>query len=232
LFFFDNFRKNKEFFFAFLLTFLGTLFFGLRCILSFLERQADISCKNYAVNLKLANIGQGAFMINIRGFFLIAGAFSMIISCTNISDLAEDFGRDPYIGHSDVEVVNDFVEIFNNHRASLGLNKLKWHDGVADVAYKHSLDMETRNYFSHYSPEGDGPGDRLDKAGISYSGWGENIAAGYPSGDDVFNGWFNSPGHKANMENPNWTHHGVGLAEGGGTYYRYWTHVFAINPKP
>lgn len=57
-------------------------------------------------------------------------------------------------------------------------------------------------------------------AGVAYSAAGENIAYGSSTGSAVLTAWLDSSGHRANIENANFTHHGVGKA---GTY---WTHVF------
>ncbi|HEY7728030.1 MAG TPA: CAP domain-containing protein, partial [Candidatus Eisenbacteria bacterium] len=100
------------------------------------------------------------------------------------------------------------------------LAPLTWDPRVAAVAEGHSRDMVDRSYFSHVSPDGETPWDRLAAAGISYSAAGENIAYGYPTGSAVLAAWLGSPGHRANIENPSFTRHGVGLV---GTY---WTHVF------
>lgn len=54
---------------------------------------------------------------------------------------------------------------------------------------------------------------------------GENIAYGYTSSSSVFQGWLNSSGHRANIENPNYTHVGFGLTG------KYWTVVFATPSK-
>ena len=117
-------------------------------------------------------------------------------------------------------IVAQFVVLVNQHRASLGLGTLAWHAGVAAVAQAHTQDMVDRNFFSHTNPDGETPWDRLAAAGITYSYAGENIAYGYPSASAVLAAWLASPGHRANIENPNFTHHGVGRV---GTY---WTHVF------
>lgn len=54
---------------------------------------------------------------------------------------------------------------------------------------------------------------------------GENIAAGYRSAASVVRAWLNSPGHRANILNPDFTRIGLGLAAGaGGT--RYWVQDF------
>ena len=126
-------------------------------------------------------------------------------------------------GPTEAEVIS-FVDQMNAHRVSKGLSPLLWHSGVAAVATAHSQDMETRDFFSHTNPDGESPGDRLDEAGITYSAWGENIAWGYSTGTAVLNAWIASSGHRANIENGTFTHHGVGKV---GTI---WTHVF-LRPR-
>ena len=49
----------------------------------------------------------------------------------------------------------------------------------------------------------------------------ENIATGQASGREVYDGWVRSRGHRTNLENCAYTHHGIGL------YQNRWTHVFA-----
>ena len=72
---------------------------------------------------------------------------------------------------------------------------------------------------------GESPFDRLDAAGVDWSGMpGQNIAYGTGSGSQVFDMWINSAGHRANIENCSFTHHGVGLVDGR------WTHLFLQNP--
>ena len=116
--------------------------------------------------------------------------------------------------------VATFVSAMNAHRVDEGCAPLAWRTDVAAVAESHSADMVDRGFFSHTSPEGDGPGERLDDAGIETQGWAENIAYGTGSGATVLGLWLDSPGHRANIENCALTHHGVGLV---GTH---WTHLF------
>lgn len=122
--------------------------------------------------------------------------------------------------------VASFVDAVNAHRRSVGCSALTWHEGVALVAETHSQDMVDRNFFGHTNPDGEDPFDRLREAGISWSGGaGENIAYGTASAETVLQLWLDSPGHRANIENCAYTHHGVGLV---GTH---WTHVFVTNPS-
>jgi uncharacterized protein YkwD len=116
--------------------------------------------------------------------------------------------------------VDEFVNLVNAHRESVGCQALTWHEGAAAVARAHSADMVARSFFSHNNPDGLSPFDRLDRAGIPYRAAGENIATGYASAEAVLGGWLDSPGHRANIENCGFTHHGLGLVDS------HWTHLF------
>ncbi|MFO7566836.1 MAG: CAP domain-containing protein [Enhygromyxa sp.] len=95
------------------------------------------------------------------------------------------------------------------------------------AARVHSKDMADNNYFSHTNLQGQGPGYRIGQAGYSGSGWGENIAAGYSTPQQVIDGWLDSDGHCANMLNPGFKDIGIGYAYGGGSQYgHYWTQNF------
>lgn len=113
-----------------------------------------------------------------------------------------------------------FAMRLNQHRQQVGCAPLRWHAGASEVATRHSEDMHARGYFSHISPEGLSPFDRLARAGIQYRSAGENIAHGYTSADAVLTAWLNSNSHRANIENCSFTHHGLGQQG------LYWTHIF------
>ncbi|MHC4608391.1 MAG: CAP domain-containing protein [Planctomycetota bacterium] len=135
---------------------------------------------------------------------------------------------------SDSSVLNMEMEthdLVNAHRVSIGRNALTMHDCMRKCARAHSANMAKNNFFSHSNNHGDSPFNRMQKCGISYSTAGENIAAGYRSASACVSGWLNSSGHRANIENGKYTHGGMGYASGGGGYGRYWTQVFAGNPR-
>jgi uncharacterized protein YkwD len=116
------------------------------------------------------------------------------------------------------------ADLVNRHRASRGCPALTWDDGAARVAQAHSQDMAARRYFSHTSPEGRSPFDRLDAAGIRWSTAAENIAQDPRGPDAVVRAWLASPGHRENIENCRLTRHGVGLSGDR------WTHLFYTPP--
>lgn len=89
------------------------------------------------------------------------------------------------------------------------------------AARNHSMDMGERDYFDHETPEGLGPGDRLDMAEYEGTAWGENIAWGYGTPEAVVAGWMSSDGHCSNIMAPHFTQIGVGYYQGS-----YWTQTF------
>ena len=108
----------------------------------------------------------------------------------------------------------EVLELTNAERASAGCKPLTADSKLARAAGGHAEDMVERQYFSHTSPDGKGPGDRLAAAGFSGRGWGENIAAGQPTPKAVVVGWMNSSGHRANILNCAFNRLGVGYASG------------------
>jgi len=125
-----------------------------------------------------------------------------------------------------------FIQLINNYRQSEGLSTLLLSDAISDAATKHSSDMAKYNFFSHYSvqsayfPVGSSPWDRMRLCGYPYNtDMGENIAAGDATAQAVFEAWKSSPGHNANMLDPNYKVIGIGLVTGG-SYGYYWTTDF------
>lgn len=117
------------------------------------------------------------------------------------------------------------VDLTNAERAKAGLAPLKLNVELSRVARIKSEDMRDKNYFDHNSPTYGSPFDMMRKFGISFTAAGENIAAGQTSPQAVVTGWMNSPGHRQNILNPNYTEIGVGYAAGG-SYRHYWTQEF------
>ncbi|MEU2284117.1 CAP domain-containing protein [Streptomyces sp. NPDC013178] len=119
----------------------------------------------------------------------------------------------------------EVVDLTNRERARAGLRPLAVDPLLATAARGHSADMVARCFYSHTSPEGGQPWDRAAAAGSGRRTIGENIACGQRSPAEVVEGWMNSPGHRANILRPAFTHIGVGFS-GGGPAGTYWTQLF------
>jgi uncharacterized protein YkwD len=113
-------------------------------------------------------------------------------------------------GHVYADFESDVIDLVNAERAAQGLHPLSYDHRLAVAAGDHSEDMGLQGYFSHTSLDGQTVADRITDAGYSYNTYGENIAAGYSTPEDVIDGWMSSPGHRANILNSNFRDIGVG----------------------
>ena len=102
----------------------------------------------------------------------------------------------------------------NAERIKAGLNTVKADPELTMVARKHSVDMFQQGYFSHVSPGGKGPFDRMRNDGVQFTNAGENIALA-PTLDIAHNGLMHSPGHRANILRPEFGRLGIGIVDGG-----------------
>ncbi|MGB7980628.1 MAG: CAP domain-containing protein [Candidatus Nanopelagicales bacterium] len=105
---------------------------------------------------------------------------------------------------------------------------VRWSATLARSAHSHSVDMATRNYFSHYDKSGRSPFQRMHAAGYDYRAAGENIAGGrsLSSPKAVVRAWLKSPGHCAIIMNGLYRELGIGRVEGPGQWGVYWTQNF------
>jgi len=102
----------------------------------------------------------------------------------------------------------------NKERALRGISALDFSDNLAKVAREHCSDMFKKGYFSHYTPGGLSPFDRMTEANIVFTYAGENLALA-PNVDLAMNGLMQSPGHKANILSKDFQRIGVGVIDGG-----------------
>ncbi|MDX3378430.1 sigma-70 family RNA polymerase sigma factor [Streptomyces sp. ME02-6991-2A] len=116
------------------------------------------------------------------------------------------------------------LQIVNTERAKEGCGPVTSNDLLATAAQRHSADMASRDYFSHTSPDGTDPGDRITAAGYRWSTYGENIAKGQRTPADVMRSWMDSPGHRANILNCSFKEMGIGKVDSGGG--PVWTQKF------
>lgn len=115
------------------------------------------------------------------------------------------------------------VSLVNKHRTAAGLAPLSYSNtSLMNAASKRATEQAT--LYSHTRPDGTSCFTVLDEYGISYRRAGENIAMGQTSAAEVVEDWMNSPGHRENIMNPDFTHIGVGVYSKGNRMY--WAQMF------
>ena len=127
-----------------------------------------------------AHLGPSAHGCSHRG----TAPYPPAHGCTNGSTHGCAGGSDtasPRRPSNEDQVAEDAaLAMINESRAQNGLPPLAMYEPLRQVARSHAQDMATRDYFSHSSPEGVGPFDRMRNAGIGFGYAAENIA--YRSG--------------------------------------------------
>ena len=104
---------------------------------------------------------------------------------------------------------------------------LAWNATLASAAEGNSRSMANNNYFDHKDRDGRTPGDRAELAGYDFQQIGENIAAGQDTAHKVVEGWLSSPGHCANLMNPQFRELGAAYAtDPKSDAGIYWTAMF------
>ena len=127
------------------------------------------------------------------------------------------------------------VDQLNADRKAVGLVPLQIDTRLMAIARARSVDMATKNYFSHTPPDGRNVFALIDAAKIAWYSAGEIIAWNtYPTLETSIqaanNGWLNSPGHKKLIVSSSFNYLGVGLAVDASSGKKYWTTVFIKGP--
>ena len=142
-------------------------------------------------------------------------------------------------------IVNDFaarvIARTNTYRTQHGCPPLTRDAALTQAAQEHSEDMAMHDFVNHTNSTGGDIGSRIRAAGYSYTTFGENIAWGQRSPEQVVDMWFNetapNDAHRKNILNCAFRDIGVGyvyLADDPGkiTAHTYWTEDLGARAKP
>ena len=118
-------------------------------------------------------------------------------------------------GLASLEAVRqEMLERINTLRREAGRPPLTLEPRLTTAAQGHADDMLTRTYYSHVSPEGTPPRQRVLAAGYSGAIVAENIAAGQTSVELAVDAWMHSTEHRRNILEPRFQEIGIGMAVG------------------
>lgn len=120
------------------------------------------------------------------------------------------------------------LNLINQERAKAGLNSLIWNSRLESFAQGYATEMGEHGFFSHVSPISGSFQERakvLFDQGFTFVG--ENLARVNNIGSftteallsSIHNSFMNSPTHRDNIMNPNWTSVGMGFWSDGNWLY-------------
>jgi hypothetical protein len=140
-------------------------------------------------------------------FFMIGLQFSFLF-------IKKVYPQGNVLGVSYSITVQDIVTQTNDQRGKNGLAPLKTNGQLNVAAQLKGQDMLTKGYWAHVSPEGKEPWYWIIQSGYNYNRAGENLAKDFRDTTSTVTAWMNSPGHRANILNPNYKDIGVAVVSG------------------
>lgn len=111
-------------------------------------------------------------------------------------------------------ISSSLVDLANSDRVSASVNRLKVNPVLERAAQAKADDMASKGYFAHNSPDGTTPWHWFAVVGYEYAHAGENLAIDFFESADVEKAWMNSPLHRANILNNEFTEIGIATARG------------------
>ncbi len=139
-------------------------------------------------------------------FALIVGLIANVL-VANETALSKNYNNDEY----------QIFELVNAERHRNRLNELDWDDYLAQMARAYSKKMAKENFFAHSDFDGKTVVDRAKDSRIkNWRKIGENLfyyEDNYNFDALAVKGWMESPTHRQNILDRNWTATGIGVAE-------------------
>ena len=177
---------------------------------------------------KSESFGRG-LLLGVFAVLLVAAALMLSPGTRSAGAAVGDCVPGADWGTPRADLAGQVVDLVNQHRRSIGRVELQVSPTLTNSAVWKARHMAKYLYMQHSDPAppvARSVGDRLAACGYpTNAGWGENIAYGYATAASVMQGWLNSSGHRANIENPNFRAIGVGAAVSS-TGRVYWAQNF------
>lgn len=172
-------------------------------------------------NVKIMLDGLGD--VYVRTIYSTGDVFVFrIIVSESVKSSSVEIARPNPATENPSELAQQVLELVNRERAKVGVKPLQLTKFLLDSAAIRAEEI-SRSY-SHTRPDGR-PCSSIMKDGQYMIG--ENIAAGSSTAEAVMEQWMNSPGHRANILNSDYTELGVGyFYKSDSPYGNYWVQIF------
>jgi hypothetical protein len=144
----------------------------------------------------------------VKIYITMSIVVSFVLMCVNNYASADDAQME-----NDIIKEEIIINLVNAERMKEGQNELEENEMLNVVAQKKLQDMLLNNYFAHTSPEGENSWRWFNDVGYDFAYAGENLAIDY---DDVYEqheDWMQSPKHRKNILNEQFTQTGVAIEQ-------------------
>lgn len=188
-----------------------------------------------AVKVQLAGYrsGQSALFRAVTVSFALAGVL-LAAGCEPGPSVAhnvlgEQFTSEECVTPADAEqYAARVVDLVNDERLQNNLPPLTGNATLSRLAGDYACEMIEGDYFEHTDPiTGSTVGSRALAGGYYFKKVGENLAGGFTSPEETMAQWMDSPGHRANILDADFTEMGAAVRTGG-SYRWYWVQEFGL----
>jgi hypothetical protein len=142
--------------------------------------------------------------------------------------LVDYCAANPLVQPNDLDKDRGVEAGINNIRKVNGLPFLTNAAELTQAALRHSNDMAANNFVRHTGSDGSSVRQRLEDACYKWRAYGEIIAMGYETPEEVIAGWMNSPGHQGVILSDLFEEFGAGYASNTSGDDHFWTLDFGL----
>lgn len=169
-----------------------------------------------------ANDAERQLLRNVEGVMrsTVAAVNGLAAEGARQARMGRDLFGNPLQGAEDHNFEQRVLDLVNAERARAGLRPLSYQRQLDQASEGHARHMAGVGRMAHEGIGDGDPGSRILATGFDDS-WGENVATGQTSPEQVVAEWMASPGHRRNIMDPNYRFLGVSyeVAAGGRTYW-------------
>jgi uncharacterized protein YkwD len=145
----------------------------------------------------------------------VSAAFAVNKSTTPVTTRTKSVTANVQVTKFDPSPVIDLNlvgQLVNGEREKVGLQPLVRDPLLDRSAQDKCTDMITKDYWAHNAPDGSTPWHFISKYNV-YKLAGENLAYGQKNSQRVVSSWMNSPDHRSNILDINFTNVGYAQCE-------------------
>lgn len=146
-------------------------------------------------------------------YFALSGYIAVIVFFMLLG-YAVSVGYGDVLGYANNIKISDLLKYTNEDRLAASVGEVVISDRLSKAAENKARDMFENDYWAHVSPSGTEPWDFFDGVGYDYIYAGENLAVDFQDSESVVKAWMNSPTHKENLLNGNYTEIGFAVVNG------------------
>lgn len=149
-------------------------------------------------------------ILQSSGLIAVAAILAIIPSFYNVLSV----GSTQVLGYATNISISDLFSLSNNERTAAGLAPYSLNSKLNQAASAKAVNMFEDDYWAHDNPDGTTPWYFIESAEYSYQKAGENLAKGFNTSAGVVNGWMNSPPHKENIVDSDFSDVGYAVMNG------------------